>query len=79
MSWIQNGIIVPLILAYFANLTLSPLPSLSISDLSADQQKWHKSGKMIKVGPYQMFYKMIDYEGSKTDKVPTIGTSLSWV
>ena len=75
MSWIQNCIFVPLILAYFANLTLSPLPSLSIGDLSEDQQKWHQNGEMIEVGPYQVFYKTIDYSGSKAkDEVPTIGT-----
>ena len=74
MSWtlLQNFVVVPLIIAYLCNQLLAPLPSLSIEELSTQQQEWYKSGQLIDVGPYKMFYKTLSYKGQQ-ETFPTIG------
>ena len=74
MSWtiLQNFVVVPLTIAYLCNQLLAPLPSLTIDELSKPQQEWFKSGQIIDVGPYKMFYKTLDYKGHQ-ESFPTIG------
>ena len=62
---------VLLIIAYLCNLCLEPLANYDVKDLSIDQQNWFKSGQMMKVGQYNMFYKMLEYTGNEED-YPTI-------
>ena len=71
MPWIQNCLVIPLIIAYLCNLCLEPLANYDVKDLSIDQQNWFKSGQMMKVGQYNMFYKMLEYTGNEED-YPTI-------